>query len=83
MWRTLHPTTNVVMTLGPGMRGPFWWCVAAFMLLYVLVLAARARLEENRARLEGLYLALEGRGGWVTAFGLRAWAFLGRHRFGS
>jgi heme exporter protein C len=59
VWRTLHPTTNVVMTLGPGMRGPFWWCVAAFMLLYVLVLAARARLEENRARLEELYLALE------------------------
>ena len=59
VWRTMHPTTNVVMTLAPGMRGPFWWCVAAFMLLYVLVLAARARLEGERARLEELYLALE------------------------
>jgi len=59
VWRTVHPTTNVVMTLAPGMRGAFWWCVAAFMLLYVLVLAARARLEEQRTRLEELYLALE------------------------
>ncbi len=59
VWRTVHPTTNVVMTLAPGMRGAFWWCVSAFMLLYVLVLAARARLEEDRARLEELYLALE------------------------
>ena len=59
VWRTVHPTTNVVMTLASGMRGPFWLCVAAFMLLYLLVLAARARLEEQRARLEELYLALD------------------------
>ena len=59
VWRTVHPTTNVVMTLAPGMRGTFWWCVSAFMLLYVLVLAARARLEQQRVRLEELYLALE------------------------
>ena len=59
VWRTVHPTTNVVMTLAAGMRAPFWWCVAAFMFLYLLVLAARARLEEQRARLEELYLALE------------------------
>ena len=59
VWRTVHPTTNVVMTLASGMRAPFWWCVAAFMFLYLLVLAARARLEEQRARLEELYLALE------------------------
>jgi len=59
VWRTVHPTTNVVMTLAAGMRAPFWWCVAAFMFLYLLVLAARARLEEQRARLEELYLALD------------------------
>ncbi len=58
-WRTLHPTTNVVKTLGPGMAGPFWWCVAAFTGLYLLVLAIRARLEEQRAALEELYLKLE------------------------
>ena len=27
MWRTVHPTTNVVPTLDPSMRGPFLWCV--------------------------------------------------------
>lgn len=59
VWRTVHPTTNVVMTLAPGMRGPFWWCVAAFMLLYVMMLTMRVRLEEQRGRLEELYLRLD------------------------
>lgn len=59
LWRTVHPTTNVVMTLAPGMRGPFWWCVAAFMLLYVMMLAMRVRLEEQRAQVEELYLRLD------------------------
>ena len=31
----------------------------AFVLLFVLLLTARVRLEERRAELEGLYLALE------------------------
>jgi len=59
VWRTVHPTTNVVMTLGPGMRGAFWWCAAAFMLLYGLMLHLRVRLEDQQARLEELYLAVE------------------------
>lgn len=59
VWRTIHPKTTVVMTLQPGMRGPFWWCVAAFLLLYVLLLAARTRLESRRGELEELYLAVE------------------------
>ena len=59
VWRTVHPKTTVVLTLQPGMRGPFWWCVAAFMLLYVLLLASRARVQARRAELEGLFLALE------------------------
>ena len=59
VWRTVHPKTTVVTTLLPGMRGTFWWCAAAFMLLYVLLLAARARVESRRAELEALFLALE------------------------
>ena len=59
VWRTVHPKTTVVTTLQPGMRGPFWWCVAAFMLLFVLLLTARVRLETRRAELESLYLAVE------------------------
>ena len=59
VWRTVHPTTNVVPTLGPGMRGAFWWCTGAFLLLYVTVLVVRTRLEAQRADLERLYLVLE------------------------
>jgi heme exporter protein C len=59
VWRTIHPTTNVVPTLDPSMRLPFWWCVAAFLALYVAMLSARTALEEERARLEELYLATD------------------------
>jgi heme exporter protein C len=59
VWRTVHPTTNVVMTLQPGMRGPFWFCAFAFLGLYVLMLSLRVRLETRRAELETLYLAAE------------------------
>jgi heme exporter protein C len=58
-WRTIHPKTSVVPTLGPGMRGTFWFCVTAFMLLMVLIVAARVRLERQRARVDELYLSLE------------------------
>jgi heme exporter protein C len=59
IWRTMHPKTTVVPTLGPGMRGTFWWCVLAFQVLFVLLLTARARLEARRAELEGLIVAVE------------------------
>jgi heme exporter protein C len=62
VWRTLHPRTSVVPTLAPGMRGPFWFCVVAFMLLYLLLLAARVRLEEQRAEVERLFLEAEDHG---------------------
>lgn len=63
VWRTIHPTTSVVPTLSssaPGMFGPFVWCMVAFVLLFVAMLRARVRLEEQRGRLEKLHLALEG-----------------------
>jgi hypothetical protein len=41
------------------MFGAFWWSGATFMLLFVLLLAMRVRLEEQRAVLEDLYLATE------------------------
>ena len=59
MWRTLHPTTNVVPSLDPSMRGPFLFCVFAFLCLYALLLSARVALEKSRAQLEELYLAVE------------------------
>ncbi len=59
IWRTLHPKTSVVPTLGPGMRGPFWFCVAAFMLLFLVLLTMRIELQHRRADLDALYLAEE------------------------
>ena len=59
VWRTLHPKTTVVPSLDPAMRPAFWWSVLAFALLYLAVFAARLRLEDQRARLEALFLELD------------------------
>ena len=59
VWRTMHPKTTVVPTLPADMAGTLWFSVAAFGLLYLALLTARVRLEEQRARLEQLYLELE------------------------
>lgn len=59
IWRTIHPKTSVVPSLGPGMFGAFWFSVAAFMLLFVLLLTIRVALEHQRAALDELYLASE------------------------
>jgi heme exporter protein C len=58
-WRTIHPPTTVVPTLEVSMGGPLWFCVAAFLLLFVLLLKMRVRLEEQRARLDVLYLSAD------------------------
>jgi heme exporter protein C len=57
VWRTLHPKTTVVPTLAPSMRPALYWCFMAFLLLYMLLLTARRRLEEQRAMLDRIYLA--------------------------
>jgi heme exporter protein C len=59
VWRGMHPKTSVIPSLRPGMRGPFWFCVAAFLLMFALVLTARVELEKRRSELEDLYLAVE------------------------
>ncbi|MGE3509557.1 MAG: cytochrome c biogenesis protein [Vicinamibacterales bacterium] len=59
IWRTVHPKTSVVPTLGPGMFGTFWFSVLAFMLLFTLLMTLRVRLENQRATLDDLYLAEE------------------------
>jgi heme exporter protein C len=55
-WRTLHPKTTVVPMLGPGMREPFWFCFAAFLMLFLVLLAVRVRVGEQEAVVEQLYL---------------------------
>ena len=59
VWRTLHPTTSVIPSLQPGMRGPFWYCVVAFLLVSTLILMVRVELEKRRQQLDELYLAVE------------------------
>ena len=58
-WRTIHPATSVVPTLPSSMGFPLWFCVVAFLLLFIVLLRLRVRLEEQRARLDSLYLSLD------------------------
>jgi heme exporter protein C len=59
IWRTLHPTTEVVRTLPPEMAGAFRWCLLAFVVLYAALLLARTRLEAGQAALEDAFVTLE------------------------
>jgi heme exporter protein C len=58
-WRTIHPATSVVPRLPVSMGFPLWFCVIAFLVLFILLLKLRTRVEEQRARLDGLYLSLD------------------------
>ena len=59
IWRTVHPKTSVVPTLPASMGLPFWFCVGAFMLLFVLLLTMRVELAKRQAAVDALYLAEE------------------------
>jgi heme exporter protein C len=61
-WRTIHPQTSVIRDLNttfPDAARLVWFCVAAFLLLTVLLLAVRVRLEAMRSELDRMYLAAE------------------------
>lgn len=58
-WRTLHPKTTVLGSLVPPMAGPVWFCMAGFVLMSMALFALRVQLEEQRARVEALYLAAD------------------------
>ena len=45
----------------PGMFVPFVWCSVAFLVLFTVMMAARTRLETQRAEVERLHLELEER----------------------
>jgi heme exporter protein C len=59
VWRTMHPKPTVVRTLSPEMQIPFYWCLAAFVLLYTAMLLVRVRLERSKTTLEAVYAELE------------------------
>jgi heme exporter protein C len=58
-WRTIHPKTSVVPTLPADMGTALWFSFVCFLLLFILLLRLRVRLEEQRARLDALYLSLD------------------------
>ena len=61
-WRTIHPPTTVMATLGEKFSGAWyvvWFCSFAFVFLTVLLLLARVRLEAMRSQLDEMYLAAE------------------------
>jgi heme exporter protein C len=59
IWRTLHPDNSVVKSLDPGMRPAFWLSLLFFTILWGVLLAFRLRLEELRASLTELHIAVE------------------------
>ncbi|MGH9254430.1 MAG: cytochrome c biogenesis protein [Vicinamibacterales bacterium] len=58
-WRTIHPTTNVVPSLPTSFGVPLWFSAATFLLLFVLLLRMRVRLEQQRTQLDTLYLSMD------------------------
>ena len=59
IWRTIHPLTTVVPTLPVDFAFPLWYSFTGFLLLYMALMTMRVRLEEQRARLDQLYLESE------------------------
>lgn len=63
VWRTLHPKTTVVpalfSTMGPEAGIALLWSLVAFFVLYLALYTARVKLEQQRARLDTLYLAFD------------------------
>lgn len=58
-WRTLHPQTSVVPNLVPPMAGPLWFAMLGFVTFSLVLVALRVQLEEQRDRVEALYLAAD------------------------
>ena len=59
VWRTLHPSTTVVPTLGASMAGPFWWWRGGLHRPVLVMLEGRRRLAEQEAELDRLRLAYD------------------------
>jgi len=58
-FRSIHPQTTVVSTLGPGMRGAFWLSLAAFTVLWFVLMSLRLAAESAQAKLIDLEVLLD------------------------
>jgi heme exporter protein C len=62
IWRTIHPKTSVVPEIiknPQGMAAPLLVSMAAFVMLFILLLMVRVNLAEHQDALDELYLAHE------------------------
>lgn len=59
IWRTIHPQTSVVPTLGPAMRGVFWTSALLFTIFWFVLISFRLRLERLRAEIDTLSIDVE------------------------
>jgi heme exporter protein C len=58
-FRSIHPQTTVVSTLGPGMRGAFWLSLVAFTALWWVLLSLRLAAENTQARIAEVEILLD------------------------
>ena len=57
LWRTQHPKTSYVPSLGPEAKLAFFTSLALFTLLWIALFWARLTHERNRNRLDDLHVA--------------------------
>jgi heme exporter protein C len=58
-FRSIHPQTTVVSTLGPGMRGAFWLSLVAFTVLWLILLWLRLAAEKAQTDIVELEVLLD------------------------
>lgn len=58
-WRTMHPKTTVLGSLVPPMAAPVWFGMVGFAIMAMVLFTLRVQLEEQRSRVEALYLAAD------------------------
>jgi heme exporter protein C len=59
IWRTVHPSTQVVPSLDPRMRPAFWASFALVTVVWGLLLALRMQLEQARSEVAELRLDVD------------------------
>jgi heme exporter protein C len=58
-FRSIHPQTTVVSTLGPGMRSAFWLSLLSFTVLWFVLMSLRLAVENAQARIVELEVLLD------------------------
>ena len=61
VWGALAAAATLAAVQKISLGFPLWYCVISFLLLFVVLLKLRIRVEEQQARVDALYLALDER----------------------